>query len=77
MKDETRGAATEEFFGMRPKMYSFLIYENREHKKAKSVNRNVVSEISHNEYKEVLFKNKCIRHSMNRAHSKDHRVRTN
>ena len=45
MKDETRGAATEKFFGMRPKMYSFLIYENREHGKAKTVNRNVTTNI--------------------------------
>ena len=32
--------------------------------------------ISHNEYKDVLLNNKCIRHSMNRIQSKDHRLGT-
>ena len=45
-------------------------------KKAKSVNRNVVAKISHNECKDVLLNNKCIRHSMNRTQSWDHRIRT-
>ena len=31
---------------------------------------------THHEYKDVLFVNKCIRHSMNRIESKDHRMRT-
>ena len=35
------------------------------------MNRNVAT-ISHNEYKDVLLNNKCIRHSMNRIQSKDH-----
>ena len=33
MKDETRGVAIEEFVGLEPKMYSFLV-DNSEHKKA-------------------------------------------
>ena len=45
-------------------------------KKAKGVNKNVVAVISHSEYKDVLLNNKCIRHSMNRIQSKDHRVGT-
>ena len=72
MKDESGGVA-EEFVGLKPKIYSFLV-DNSEHKKVKSVNRNVVATISHNEYKEVLLKNKCIRHSMNIIQSKDHRI---
>ena len=65
MKHETRGVAVEEFVGLKPKMYSFLV-DNSEHRKAKGVNRNVVVTIRHNEYKDVLLNNKCIRHSMNR-----------
>ena len=53
MKEETGGFAIEEFVGLRPKMYSFLVDDN-EHKKAKSVNRNVVATIGHNEYKDVF-----------------------
>ena len=30
------------------------------------MNRNVIATISHNEYKNVLFNKKCIRHFMNR-----------
>ena len=76
MKDETSGAAIEGCFGLKPKMYSFLIYKNIENKKVKSVNKNVVLEISHNEYTDELLKNKCIRHSMNTTHSKDDRIQT-
>ena len=61
MKDETGGVAIEEFVGLKPKMYSFLV-DNSEHKKAKGVNKNVAVTISHNEYKDVLLNNKCIRH---------------
>ena len=45
-------------------------------KKAKGGNKNVVATISHNEYKDVLLKNNCLRHSMNRIQSKDHRIGT-
>ena len=75
MKDEAGGVANEEFVGLKPKMYSFLV-ENSEHKKAKGVNENVVTAISHNEYKNVLLYNECIRDSMNRIQSKDHKIGT-
>ena len=56
-------------------MYSFLV-DNNEHKKAKGANKYVVTTIGHNEYNEVLLKNKCIRHSMNRIQSKNHKIGT-
>ena len=56
-------------------MYTFLV-DNNEHKKAKGVNKNVVATIYHNKYKDVLLNQKCIRHSMNRIQSKDHRIGT-
>ena len=40
------------------------------------MSRNVVTTISHNEYNDVLFNNKCIRDSMNKIQSKDHRTGT-
>ena len=40
------------------------------------MNKNVVVTISHNEYKDVLLNNKCLRHSMNRMQSKNHRIGT-
>ena len=75
MKDEIGGVAIEEFVVLKPKMYSFLVEDNRKHK-AKGVNENVVAAISHNKYKDVLLKNKCIRHSMNRIQSKDDKIGT-
>ena len=57
-------------------MYSNLVEDNSEHKKAKSVNKNVVTTISHNEHKDVLLNKKCLIHSMNRIHSKDQRIGT-
>ena len=74
-KDETCGVAIKKFVGLKPKMYSFLV-DKSEHKKAKCMNKNNVETISHNEYKDVLLNNQCIKHSMNRIHSKDHRLGT-
>ena len=56
-------------------MYSYLVNDNNEYKKAKGVNRNVET-ISHKEYKDVLLNKKYLRHSMNRIQSKDHRIGT-
>ena len=76
MKDETAGVAIEEFVWLKPKMYWYLVDNNRENKKAKGVNKNVVVTISHNEYKDVLLNKKCLRHSVNKIQSKEHRVGT-
>ena len=75
MKDETRGVAIEEFVGLKPKIYSFMV-DDGEHKKAKSMNRNAIATLSHNEYKDVLLNNKCLRYSMNRIQNENHRVGT-
>ena len=50
MEDQTEGVEIEEFVGLRPKIYSFLV-DISEHKKAKGLNKNVVVTKSHNEYK--------------------------
>ena len=76
MKDGIAGVAIEEFVGLKPKIYSYLVDDNSEHKKAKGVNRNVVATISQSRYKDVLLDMKCLRHSMNRIQSKDHRIGT-
>ena len=70
LKDETGGAAIEEFIGLKPQIYSLLV-DNSEHKKAKGVNKNVVSTINHTEYKDFSLNNNCIRHSMNSIQNKD------
>ena len=67
MKDETGGVSIEEIVGFKPKMYSILVDDCTEHKKAKGVSKIVVATISHSEYKDVLLNNKCFRHSMNES----------
>ena len=57
--------------GLKPKMYSYLVNDNSEHKKAKDVNKNVVATISHNEYKDFLWNRKYLRLSVNRIQGKD------
>ena len=47
MKDNTERIVIEECVGLKPKLCSFLVDENSEYKKAKSLNRNVVTSISH------------------------------
>ena len=76
VKDETAGVVIKEFGGLKPKMYSYLIDHNSEHKTAKSVNKTTVPTISYNEYKDVLLNKKCLRHPMNRIQSKDHKIVT-
>ena len=53
VKDDNAGVVIKEFVQLYPKMYSFLVDDNNEHKKAKGVNRNVVATISRNKYKEM------------------------
>ena len=74
MKYETASVAITEFVGLKPNIYSYLVDDNSKHKKEKSINKNVVPTISHNEYKCVLLNKKYLRHSMNRTQSKDHRI---
>ena len=76
MKDETILVEIEEFVGLKPKMYSYLVDDNSECKKAKGVNKNAVVIISHNEYKCVMLNKKCLRYLMNRIQNKDHRIGT-
>ena len=56
MKDEVVGVAIKELVVLKPKMYSFLVDDSSEHKKARGVNRNVVATISNDEHKDVLLK---------------------
>ena len=76
MKDETGDVAIEEFVGLKPNMYSFLA-DNSERWKTRDVDKNVIATASHNEYKDVLLNNKCIRDPINRIQSKGHIIGTN
>ena len=75
-KDERAGVPIEKFVGLKPKMYSYLVDHNSDYKKARGLNKNVVATISHNKYKDVLLSKKCLRNSINRIQSKNHRIGT-
>ena len=64
--DKTATFTIQQSVRLNPRMYSFLVDDNSEHKKAKGMNRNNVATINYNKYTDVLLNNKCIRHSINR-----------
>ena len=66
MKNKTTGVVIEEFVGLKPKMYSYLVDEISEHRKAKGVSKNVVVAISNDKNKDVLLNKKYLRHSVNK-----------
>ena len=74
MKYEASGIAIIEYVGLKPNIYSFLVNGINEHEKIKGVNKNAFATINHNEYKDVLLNNICLRHSMNR--NQNHRIGT-
>ena len=76
MKDGTAGVVIEESVGLNPKMNSYLVDDNSEHKKEKGMNGSIVGTISHNEYKDILLNNKNISHSINRTQSNDRIIGT-
>ena len=45
--------------------FSFLIVNNK-HKKSERRGSNIAGKIVHNEYKNALLKNQCLRHLVNR-----------
>ena len=53
MKDEMGDEANEGFVGLKPKMYSILIDDSSEHKKAKGLSTNFVRAVSQSEHKDV------------------------
>ena len=57
-------------------MYSLIDADNEEVKKAKGVNKNVVKNIRHKEYIDVLFNKKVIRHKIKRIQNKLHKIGT-
>ena len=64
MKDELNWEITEEFVGLRAKIYS-LKTKKEDMKKAKGVKKNVVKkDISHQNYVDCLFKERKFMHTM-------------
>ena len=58
MKDEFKGKIISEFIGLKSKMYSLVTVDNEKSKKAKGVNKNIVKNIRHKGFFDVLFNKK-------------------
>ena len=72
MKDELNGNKIVKFVGLKSKMYSLISFDGKEVNKAKGVNKN----LRRDEYLDVLFNKKVVRHKMKRIQSKLHEIGT-
>ena len=51
---------------LKPNTCVFLVLDSSEHKKVKGANKNDVTKIGRNKYKDVLLNKKSLRYGMNR-----------
>jgi len=77
-KDETKGIEIKEFVGLRSKMYSYILSNEVEIKKAKGTAKSVVKrDLSHSNYKDCITENKLQNVSMTTFRSDNHTIYTN
>ena len=72
MKDECGGATIDQFVGLKSKMYLIKKINGSESSTTKGVN--IATEF--NEFKDVLFNKKVIRHKMTKIQAKKHKIGT-
>ena len=76
-KDEAAGVPVVEFVGLRSKMYSYMKDNDKGGKTAKGIKKNIITKnIKHEDYKEVLFNNKQMHHTMKTIRSQNHQLRS-
>ena len=74
-KDETCGVPITEFVGLRSKMYSYMKDNEKGGKTAKGIKKNVIKKnLTHENYKAVLFNNKQMHHTMKTIRSSNHQL---
>ena len=74
-KDEAAGQPIIEFIGLRSKMYSYVKDNETGGKTAKGIKKNVIKkDIKHEDYKNVLFNNKQMHHTMKTIRSQKHQL---
>ena len=74
-KDEACGVPVVEFVGLRSKMYSYMKDNDKGGKTAKGIKKNIITKnIKHENYKEVLFNNKQMHHTMKTIRSNNHQL---
>ena len=72
IKNEFGGVIVDELVGLKSKMYSIKKIDSKECNTAKGMN----IETEFNEFKDVLFNEKNIRHKMRRIQTKTHKIGT-
>ena len=74
-RDETAGIPIREFIGLKSKMYSISLDNEKDSKKAKGVKKNVIRKgISHGDYIDVLSESKVMHHKMKTIRSDCHKI---
>ena len=74
-KDEAAGVPICEFIGLRSKMYSYIKDNNEGGKTAKGIKKNVIkNNITHENYKDILFNDKQMYHRMKTIRSENHEL---
>ena len=74
-KDESAGIPITEFIGLRSKMYSYVKDNERTARTAKGIKKQVIiKDIKHEDYKEVLFNNKQMHHTIKTIRSNNHQL---
>ena len=76
-KDETAGLPIREWVGLRAKMYSMKLDDDKEKKTGKGINKNVLKkEIKHQDFKDCLFNHQEYTHTMVNFRSQQHQLFT-
>ena len=74
-KDEAAGLSIVEFVGLRSKMYSLMKDNEQGSRTAKGIKKNVIKQqLQHDNYKDVLFNKKQLRHEMRVIKSEKHLI---
>ena len=74
-KDEACGVPITEFIGLRSKMYLYMKDDSKGGKTAKGVKKNVIeNNLTHENYKAVLFNNEQLHHTMKTIRSEKHQL---
>ena len=74
-KDESNFIPIREFIGLRSKMYSYIKDNNQVGKTAKGIKKNIIKkDITHENYKKVLFNNEQMHRTMKTIRSNNHQL---
>lgn len=77
MKSETGEKIIEEFVGIRSKVYSLLMFDGKNKKTCKGVNKAAAKDkLTHDNYRAAIFENKVMNVPFNQIQSKHHQIQT-